>query len=163
MGGRMGIRVAVYCSGVTVTERHAGQVSDILKGAGYEPIVRWIGGTPPTDGSDIVEKAHFHLINASVTPGSIGWDIIENVFLDPATADDPVIVCSADLLDPQLSHLFETNGCTLLSKPFRPEQLARTVKGVEDKMMRKLYTGRLNSYSQPMDDNWRDSVQWPTK
>jgi len=66
MGGRMGIRVAVYCSGVTVTERHAGQVSDILKGAGYEPIVRWIGGTPPTDGSDIVEKAHFHLINASV-------------------------------------------------------------------------------------------------
>jgi CheY-like chemotaxis protein len=60
--------------------------------------------------------------------GHIGTDVLDELRQEPATAEIPVIVCTAaNLSSPQIERL-KRLGCVLLSKPFELDDLLQTAQ-----------------------------------
>ena len=63
-------------------------------------------------------------------PGIDGLTLLERLQSDRRTSAIPVVLCTASVLSPSQSRLFEDRGVGILAKPFDMEQLQNIVAAV---------------------------------
>ena len=63
-------------------------------------------------------------------PGISGWEMLERMKSDDATRDIPVVMCTV-LAEPRFfEKAAEHKAAGYIRKPFKPESVVRTIKGV---------------------------------
>src|SRR5262249_23993666 len=94
----------------------------VLADAGYDAHVFKQGSADYTQVRDLAPAAI--ILDLRLEHAAAGWDLLELFRLDPATAQTPIIVCSADvraLQEPAPS--LQRQRCYVLPKPFDMEAL----------------------------------------
>lgn len=100
---------------------------DLLSEAGYRAVIH-----KESDSAYELVKAEqpaLVVLDIRMDHQESGWQVLELLRLDPATAAIPVIVCSADAvaLRAKAARLAEL-GCVPLEKPFDLDELLRLVE-----------------------------------
>lgn len=89
------------------------------------------GTTDPTHAHDAIATLHPDLILLDVMmPHLDGLALLDELQADPRCADIPVVLCTASVLTPSQSSLFNDKGIGILSKPFDFDQLQEIVDTV---------------------------------
>lgn len=101
-------------------------MQEILEEEGYKAIIQHEG----KGAYELIKREMPALVvlDIRLEHPDAGWQVLEQVRLDPHTADVPVLVCSADsrFLRGKARQLRE-RGCEILEKPFRYDELLRFV------------------------------------
>ncbi len=75
------------------------------------------------------ERPSLVILDVRMNNAEAGWQVLELIRLDPATADIPVIVCSADTAYLQLkAESLRRLKCDVLEKPFDLDTLLEKVR-----------------------------------
>lgn len=78
---------------------------------------------------DILNAQWIDLVLCDINmPEMSGIELVEKMTLDPLTARVPVVMVTTERSEVRISRLKELGVTAYLTKPFRPEMLARTVR-----------------------------------
>ena len=104
-------------------------LTDFLQDAGYETIECFAG-----DGSyDLIRREHpaLVIIDLQMEHSEAGLHVLQKLRADPATADIPVIICSADgyFLQKKAAMIHALNG-EMLEKPFDLDSLLTKINAL---------------------------------
>ncbi len=97
-------------------------MQDLLSDEGYETTIMKIS-------SEVFEKIkelqpNLVILDIWMQRADSGWEVLNLIRLDPATAEIPVIVCSTDVRDLEAKEvLLRSLNCDILPKPFNLELL----------------------------------------
>ncbi|RMF21180.1 MAG: response regulator [Cyanobacteria bacterium J083] len=102
-------------------------MAEYLTQAGYQTI-------NTTDGEDAIAKSLEYKPDAIITdlmmPKVGGLDICRKLKKNPATADIPIIACSAKNRDVDRMWAIRQGVKAYVTKPFAPDELVNTVKAI---------------------------------
>ncbi len=99
---------------------------DVLEDAGYEVSLHREGAQAHPQVKE--EQPDLIILDIRMEHPDSGWLVLELLRLDPATADLPVIVCSADTLALKAKdEMLRRQGCEVLEKPFDLDMLLSMV------------------------------------
>jgi len=80
---------------------------------------------------DILNAQWIDLVLCDINmPEMNGIELVERMTSDPLTAKVPVVMVTTERSEARISRLKELGVTAYLTKPFRPEMLARTVREV---------------------------------